>query len=269
MNIKEFLIDNYIYIIIVIILIIITIIGFLADKKRSNDKGKDNANNNNNNTNQAMMGQNLVNNQSQVSQVSVVGNNGMAVQPNVAPVVQSVNPPVQNNANVSMNQAVVNQNVVPTPVDVVSPDNQNVVTNPEPMYTSLSDQKPVIAPVDPAQNINNYRQNVSGISPQVNAQNIPQSVNQNIGLNQGMTSSMAVSSQNPTQMPINPNANVVPTPMPANINSQPVPTPMNNQNYNSMAQGQTIQQQQVNQGVGMNYVNGAQAPNQNSNNQFM
>ena len=38
MNIKNFLIDNYIYIIIVIVLIIITIIGFLADKKKSSEK---------------------------------------------------------------------------------------------------------------------------------------------------------------------------------------------------------------------------------------
>lgn len=35
MNIKEFLIDNYIYIIVVILLIIITIIGFLADKSKN------------------------------------------------------------------------------------------------------------------------------------------------------------------------------------------------------------------------------------------
>ena len=38
MNIKDFLIDNYIYIIIVIVLIIITIIGFLADKKKNGEK---------------------------------------------------------------------------------------------------------------------------------------------------------------------------------------------------------------------------------------
>ena len=38
MNIKEFLIENYIYIIIVLVLIIITIIGFLADKKKNDEK---------------------------------------------------------------------------------------------------------------------------------------------------------------------------------------------------------------------------------------
>ena len=38
MNIKDFLIDNYIYIIIVVILIVITVIGFLADKKRNGAK---------------------------------------------------------------------------------------------------------------------------------------------------------------------------------------------------------------------------------------
>ena len=44
MNIKDFLLDNYIYIIIVIVLIIITIIGFLADKKRGgNTKNSQNS----------------------------------------------------------------------------------------------------------------------------------------------------------------------------------------------------------------------------------
>ena len=40
MNLKDFLMDNYIYIIIVIILIIITIIGFLADKKKNFESAK-------------------------------------------------------------------------------------------------------------------------------------------------------------------------------------------------------------------------------------
>ncbi len=44
MNIKDFLIDNYIYIIIVIVLTIITIIGFLADKKKTGNKIVNNSN---------------------------------------------------------------------------------------------------------------------------------------------------------------------------------------------------------------------------------
>ena len=40
MNIKDFLMDNYIYIIIVIVLIIITIVGFLADKQKNGGKKK-------------------------------------------------------------------------------------------------------------------------------------------------------------------------------------------------------------------------------------
>ena len=35
MNFRDFLMDNYIYIIIVIVLVIVTIIGFLADKKKN------------------------------------------------------------------------------------------------------------------------------------------------------------------------------------------------------------------------------------------
>ena len=40
MNIKEFLLDNYIWIIVVILLLIITVIGFLADKKKGPKKEK-------------------------------------------------------------------------------------------------------------------------------------------------------------------------------------------------------------------------------------
>ena len=43
MNLREFLLANYVYILIVIVLIIITIIGFLADKKKT--KGKENSQN--------------------------------------------------------------------------------------------------------------------------------------------------------------------------------------------------------------------------------
>ena len=42
MNIKEFLLDNYIWILVVILLSIITIIGFLADKKKGPKKSKQN-----------------------------------------------------------------------------------------------------------------------------------------------------------------------------------------------------------------------------------
>ena len=45
MNIKDFLLDNYIWIVVVIILCIITVIGFLADKTRTK-KEKQNSNNN-------------------------------------------------------------------------------------------------------------------------------------------------------------------------------------------------------------------------------
>ena len=41
MNIKQFLLDNYIWILVVLLLLIITIIGFLADKKRGSKKKQD------------------------------------------------------------------------------------------------------------------------------------------------------------------------------------------------------------------------------------
>ena len=39
MNIKDFLIENYIWILVIILITIITIIGFLADKKKNGKKG--------------------------------------------------------------------------------------------------------------------------------------------------------------------------------------------------------------------------------------
>ena len=49
MNIGEFLMDNYIYIIIIVILIVVTVIGFLADKKKNQTKKNEILNNNTNN----------------------------------------------------------------------------------------------------------------------------------------------------------------------------------------------------------------------------
>ena len=40
MNIKDFLIDNYIWIIVIILITIVTIIGFLADKKKNENKNE-------------------------------------------------------------------------------------------------------------------------------------------------------------------------------------------------------------------------------------
>jgi len=47
MNIKDFLLDNYIWFLVVILLCIVTVIGFLADRKRSK-KVKENENKNQN-----------------------------------------------------------------------------------------------------------------------------------------------------------------------------------------------------------------------------
>ena len=109
MNIKDFLLDNYIYILIVIILIIITIIGFLADKKGKN-KGSsgemlpNNNLNNNPNMGNPQQGQPMnyqpianepqnqnVNNTLQNNNAPLMNNNGLNAMPNTM-----INPVVNN-----------------------------------------------------------------------------------------------------------------------------------------------------------------------------
>ena len=124
MNIKDFLLDNYIYIIIVIILIIITIIGFLADKKKNGAK--------------------------KLEKAPIASNNAGYTPGGTAPI--TYDPAAMNNTMVN-NGLNVNQMNLPT-----TPTNnqvQNNMAQPMPAPEVLNQPQPVTAvPVSPVNNVN-------------------------------------------------------------------------------------------------------------------
>ena len=237
MNIKDFLIDNYIYIIVVIVLIIITIIGFLADKKKNGVKKVKEDN-----------GQNI-NNQN-ISQINPA-NNGIANpinMPNIAN--QQLNNAVPTNSisnynltpdmvNTQLNQSIPNSGTITPnqvrPQSIVMP-NQNMTVSPQTIVQQPNVGTPVIPQSPQAQNI------------------VPQPIN-NIG-NNAVHNNTGV-----TPIPVMPNNNVQPTPMPVTPNSQtsvnPLPNPQTGTVPNPMPSS-------VNQGP-INFVYG-QAPQNISNN---
>lgn len=126
MNIKDFLIDNYIYILIVIGLIIITIIGFLADKKNkkggsnkdiapSNNANMGNVNYNNNMASQGqpMNYQPIMNDNNNQPINNTLLNNNVQQPVNFNQMPNNVINPVNNalsNDNVNMNMGQVSNN---------------------------------------------------------------------------------------------------------------------------------------------------------------
>lgn len=143
MNIKDFLIENYIWILVVILLSIVTIIGFLADKKRVKNKKEEVPANNGNNANATTIPDNS-NNSNPV-------NLGINYQTNSNQQFDSLNMPLPQ-ANIDMQpvppvspvgptepigpQAPI-QNTMPSPIEPV-----NTSPAPEPMYQPLSEQYP-------------------------------------------------------------------------------------------------------------------------------
>lgn len=276
MNIKDFLTENYIYIIIIIVLVIITIIGFLADKKKNSEKRPN------------TMGGNIQN--------PGMGGNNMAYQPQ-----QNINGPinymqpnsVMGSNNMQYNQAVNNPPVTPLPTvpmgqenSMVSPTNNNMfspmpttmtpiqepmtqpatnpinemnynapgpvepmnaMTNnqPESLYQPLSEQKPSFAPVDPTINVMN-NQMTSGVSEPMNMQPTPvPEFNTPIGSNQMNNMNMAqatMPNQMPTPIPASPmpnqGGNTVPNPItpPQPVSPQPINFTYGNQNNNQFMQ---------------------------------
>lgn len=222
MNIKDFLIDNYIWIIVVILLIIITIIGFLADKKKVKEP-KNGApvpnnlppSNMNGNGQAAPMNYQPVTNQID-GNVQNNQNQALGQLPNstVAPV-NVVNQPNDNNImNSNINPVVANANnplgnvstVAPTPVEPIN----NSVVNPEPMYQPLSEQKPSFS----ATNMNSPL-----VSNQTSVTPVPVSNNENVINNQPVQAEPMANSI-PSPIP-----NVIPNQMPGSVNVNPVPIP--------------------------------------------
>ena len=148
MNIKDFLIDNYIYIIIIIGLTIVTIIGFLADKKKPANKIVSN-------NNPAPVPPAPMNNQGNVApmtyqppQDNVMVNNNMAMPGQV----QTPMPePVMNN-NVTPLPNLMNQGSVPIPEAVL---NNSIKTEPMMMNGNMVMPGPTMPAPEPVPNMMN------------------------------------------------------------------------------------------------------------------
>lgn len=217
MNIRDFLLDNYIYILIVILLSIITVIGFLADKKKSGKKEKPSKNTqdanqmNVANTNQAPMTyQNsndiMLNNQPMNNSQMNTMNNQMGMmnngleQPmniqngnttsinqmnNINQTIPQPLPPQDIPNNNGFTETMMNQQPMmnnPQPVEDINPINNQVS---EPIYQPLSEQKPVIPPREPMSDIQIPKPMPSQTVPNNNftgvmMSNQPQPMEQNI-----------------------------------------------------------------------------------------
>lgn len=283
MNIKDFLIDNYIWILVIILITIITIIGFLADKKKGNNKEKDISQVNPNLNNQiANNGVPMQYQQTEQLQQNPLNNNmgmnynNMNIQPQ-QPINQNM---IMNNNSNMMNVNNVTPMVTepqpvpmgptsPTPINNPQPV-ENVIPNieQEPIYQPLSEQKPVIPP-QPVPNFNNMQktdttplvmdnvmnQNTPNVvlAPQVN-QPLPQpnQFNQGTMMTQVPTYNVApvVPTENNNQGMVS-NANNTTVPQPIPVPQQVVPQPIMQQQYNGQQMMQPNYQQPM-QGMTQN-----------------
>ena len=128
MNIKDFLIENYIWILVVILLSIVTIIGFLADKKRVKNKKEEVPANNGNNANATTIPDNS-NNSNPV-------NTGINYQTNSNQQFDSLNMPLPQ-ANIDMQPVTTVSPVGPTePIGPQAPIQNTMPSPSEPINTS-------------------------------------------------------------------------------------------------------------------------------------
>lgn len=274
MNIKEFLAENYIYIIIVIVLTIVTIIGFLADKKKNNEKkpktmggtiSNQQINNGenmnyqpNNQYSQPINFQPINNNMQPNNPVNTTVPNNMTsilgVQDNSQMNMQNIQPinpvpqmnQVQDNQNNNMmnNQPIINN--VPQPVEQL---NQNI-PQPEMMYQPLSEQQPMTAPTLPSFNNNmiNNQEMTNNFNNKMNS--LPTTPN--------VIPTMPMEEQ---QVSVLPMPNQMPQPM--NQPVEPIPNQVGNTIPNQITTPQPVTPQPV------NFVYGGVNQNQGNNNQYM
>lgn len=140
MNIKDFLIDNYIWILVVILLLIVTVIGFLADKKKTSKQ----------------------NNSGDVPQPATPNPNPM----------NGTATPEQNNYNPGMNMAQSQTPGMPAnlgqPLNTtVTPNNQTAsfsVEQPQPMTQMPIQENTVPTPVNNTGMVNNMQNTMSGVN---------------------------------------------------------------------------------------------------------
>lgn len=298
MNIKEFLIDNYIWIIVIILITIITIIGFLADKKKSSKKNEEvpmqNPNNNVNNQPVNNLGQMQYN-----EQLTNQMNNNMNLGTNINNLNNQIQQPFNNNVQVpqnlgnfnNQNQMVPEQSMQmnfttnnnPIPVENLEPTKKV-----EPIYQPLSEQKPIIAPhpvLTFSTQQNNQSMNIlstennQNIAPQVPSFTYGQATQQSYMQENQIKEQGNYQIQEPQQQTIS-NGNFVNTPnfnqsnitIPEPINSTiPVPQPIRPQTIAQNNYGQEYHAQQMNQPIQQNlqqqapigFVYGTQQNNQN------
>ena len=228
MNIKDFLIDNYIWIIVVIVLIIITIIGFLADKKK--EKG----------TKEEAPAANPEGTPAEpaVAPVSPVEPTPLAAPPVANPTMTPLDPMAQVNPmnnTVPMAPAVgdvlpvMNQPVAPAvPIEPVPSAN----ASPEPVIPPLSEQKPTFpstAPqmVDPMSNVGLATNMPGAVEPMMAPMGLPTApVNgmNDMTMNQNVANVMPVA--NNGTAPVAPAPMPIPEPVPAAANPMPIPNPV-------------------------------------------
>lgn len=261
MNIKEFLLDNYIWILVVILLSIITVIGFLADKNRGGKTGKQkkqpagnqppqnvgpmnyqinqtqtppqpvNYQNPSIMNNQNIMAQDMVPNQIPTNPINYGPMPNQPIpEPNPTPLtLNNINTMPNNNQfnnNNPLNQNnLTNPNINnPMPVE---PINQFSSVNSEPMYQPLSEQTQTFQPLE---------------SQTMNSGNINGEINQPM--------------PNPTQINVIPNPNQAFVQPVNNVNPvPPVATPI--PNNNQLNQTLPVANQ-------MNYGESFNQPSQNS-----
>lgn len=209
MNIKEFLIANYIWILVIILLAIVTIIGFLAEKNKSDKKEKKKENvspqqvsmqpeqamNNQPNNQVTYQGQ-VPNQQEQISQVNQMVTPNMQQNNQMEQNVSNSQPTYQEQISQQPYQPQVEpmmmpNQTIPTP-SVAEPINsipleQNIVQT----YQPLSEQTPKFAP-QPIPNIVSHEEAITPVMPQPQVQ---------MDLNANMQQPQFVSGQ-PVQEPI-------------------------------------------------------------------
>ena len=237
-NFKEFLIDNYIWIIVVIVLIIITIIGFLADKKRdkpNNGNGNQQPNPTPNQPLPTGVQPQLV----AANMGQVPNNGGMQPMPNVQALATMPSGAVAMQPMAAVNQP---QPVMPGMINNVTPQPVEPIVaaapTSEPLVAPLSEQKPTFSNQSVEQNINNFHQNNPQpiVNNNINEQMVqpePAVAPMNTGIPAAIPQPINNAIQNNMAMPqpVEPAMQVPPVVQPQPVEPMPIPTaPMPNVN---------------------------------------
>ena len=248
MNIKDFLIENYIWLLVIILITIVTIIGFLADKKRGGKKEKNVQQTTPQNVNNQPVNPQLMNNQQLNNQSPIQYQQPQDIQSNQMNNNMGMNFNNMNTTVRPLNQMNNQQTMTtePQPMMYTMPQAMQPMSNPvetinnpqpveniapnivqEPMYQPLSEQKPVIAP-QPVPNFSNMQAPVNTESNQVQPMPANQVQSETNTLN-------VISSVSPTMIPqsesmmAEPTLNTIPM-----YNSQPQPESIQNNNFNTV-----------------------------------